>query len=83
MQEVTIYSKPNCTQCTMAKNIMKSKGIQFTEVEFDVGQPQVPGKVYESVDAFKAEHPNVTSVPQFIVDGQHIGGFKEFRELIK
>jgi glutaredoxin len=44
MQEVTIYSKPNCTQCTMAKNIMKSKGIQYSEVEFDVGQPQVPGK---------------------------------------
>jgi len=31
MKNVTIYSTPSCTYCTLAKNFFKNNGIDFTE----------------------------------------------------
>lgn len=33
MSSVTIYTKPNCVDCNKTKNYMKSKGIEFYEVD--------------------------------------------------
>ena len=30
-----IYSKANCQYCDMAKNLLKSKGVAYTEVRID------------------------------------------------
>jgi len=32
---ITVYSKNNCAFCTQAKNLLKSKGIEYTEVKID------------------------------------------------
>jgi glutaredoxin 3 len=32
---ITVYSKNNCAFCVQAKNLLKSKGIDFTEVKID------------------------------------------------
>ena len=32
---ITVYSKNNCAFCTQAKNLLKSKGIDYTEVKID------------------------------------------------
>jgi glutaredoxin 3 len=32
---LTIYSKNNCPHCTQAKNLLKSKNIQFEEIKVD------------------------------------------------
>ncbi len=31
MKNVTIYSTPTCTYCTLAKNFFKKNGVEFTE----------------------------------------------------
>jgi glutaredoxin-like YruB-family protein len=31
MKNVTIYSTPSCTYCTLAKNFFKKNGVEFTE----------------------------------------------------
>lgn len=33
---ITIYSKSQCPHCESAKNLLKSKGIEFTEVRIDL-----------------------------------------------
>lgn len=30
---ITIYSKPNCMQCTFAKNYLNDKNVEFKEVD--------------------------------------------------
>ena len=32
---ITVYSKDNCAFCTQAKNLLRMKGIDFTEVRID------------------------------------------------
>lgn len=32
MAEVTVYSKPNCVDCTATKKLLNSVGVEFTEV---------------------------------------------------
>jgi glutaredoxin 3 len=32
---ITVYSKNNCAFCVQAKNLLKSKGVEFTEVKID------------------------------------------------
>lgn len=83
MKEFTVYTKPSCAQCDMAKNFLKSKGHTYKEVELDVGQPKVAGKVYEDVTTFRTSYPEVKSAPQIFVNGQRIGGFNELRQMLQ
>jgi len=32
---LTVYTKNNCSYCTMAKNFLKSAGIEYTEVNIE------------------------------------------------
>jgi glutaredoxin 3 len=32
---ITIYSKNNCAFCVQAKNLLASKGVEYTEVKID------------------------------------------------
>jgi len=32
---ITVYSKNNCAFCTQAKNLLKSKGVEYVEVKID------------------------------------------------
>lgn len=82
-KEFIVYSKPACVQCDMAKNFLKSKGISYKEIELDVGQPKVPGKIYEDVGTFKAANPDAKTAPQIFVDGKRIGGFNELRQMLQ
>ena len=83
MTNIVVYSKPNCQKCNIAKQLLKQRNIEYTEVEFDIGQPRVANKTYVDVAEFKKQHPNATSVPQFEVGGQYLGGFEEFQEWVR
>ena len=76
---ITIYSKPNCTFCVQAKNLIKSKNLQYTEIELDFGQTPADGNQLMEVASFKVSHPGVTSMPLIVIDGVRIGGFKELK----
>lgn len=79
----TVYSKPNCTFCNQAKQLLASKSLAYKEVEIDVGQQQLLGKTYVPASELKEKVPTARTVPQ-IFDGEtHIGGFTELKEYLK
>lgn len=38
MVEVTIYSTPTCGYCTLAKDFLQEKGVQYKEIDVSVDQ---------------------------------------------
>ena len=38
MAEVTIYSTPTCGYCTLAKDFLQEKGVEYKEVDVSVDQ---------------------------------------------
>lgn len=69
-----IYSTPACGQCVMAKNILKSKEIPFTE--YTVGKDVQKSELEERVG-----NP-VRSVPQIFMNNEYIGGLDQLRAKI-
>ena len=80
---IIIYSQPGCSACEQAKALAAQKGIAFTELILNVGQPQEEGKTYVPVQHLKDKAPNARTMPQ-IFDGKfHIGGFVEFQKYLR
>jgi glutaredoxin len=63
LKEVVVYSKPNCSYCEDAKNILKSRKISYKVVDVSVDK--------EALKMLKDE--GFKSVPQIYVDGVHVG----------
>lgn len=70
--QITIYSSAICPYCVAAKNFLKSKGLDWTEVRIDL-------------DLAEREHmvarARRTSVPQIFVGDIHIGGYDDMMAL--
>ena len=62
---ITIYTKSNCPNCVSAKNLLKSKGLEYTER--DVGIP-------EWRDSLARNAPDARQMPQIFIDSQRVGG---------
>lgn len=63
---ITIYGKPNCSSCTMAKNYLDARSVPYDYKELDVDF------VREDLLAIA---PGARSYPQIFVNGQNIGGY--------
>jgi len=70
-----IYSTPICNFCKLAKNLLESKGINFTE--YQVGKDIDKDKLEEKVGN------TVRTVPQIFVDDKYIGGYQELVAYLK
>ena len=71
--KIEIYSKPNCTYCVKAKNLVKTLGFEYKEKMF--------GKDFKTPDElFEAVGKQVRTMPQIIIDDKHIGGYNELVE---
>lgn len=69
--KVEIYSSANCAYCVAAKNLLKSRGFDYTETRIDT----VPGKLEEMI-----ARAHRRTVPQIFVNDEHIGGFEDLAE---
>jgi glutaredoxin-related protein len=69
-----LYTKENCQYCVKAKELLKSKNIDF--VEYAVENPQTRQMLLEIV-------PMVRSVPQIFYGEEYIGGYESLVERIK
>lgn len=65
---ITIYSSAVCPYCVAAKNFLKSKGQQWTEVRIDL-DPAEREKMMARTRR--------TSVPQIFVGDVHVGGYDD------
>ena len=70
---IEIYSKPNCTYCVKAKNLVKTLGFEYTEKMF--------GKDFKTPDElFEAVGKQVRTMPQIKIDGKLVGGYNQLVE---
>ncbi len=72
MIEVKVYSSRTCGYCTAAKNLLRSKGVAYSEIMLD-SDPELRKKVMRD--------SGQRTVPQIWVGETHVGGFNELREL--
>jgi len=70
---VVLYTKENCGYCTRAKELLKSKGIDYYEMQ--VGEQ---GDI--SREDLLRLFPSAKSLPCVLVENKYIGGYKELAE---
>ena len=64
--KIVMYTKSNCPNCTSAKNLLKSKKLEYKEICLDnEAEPA----------AFTVMIPDIRQMPQIFIDGQRVGGF--------
>jgi glutaredoxin 3 len=68
-----MYTTLFCPFCSRAKNLLRKKGIEFTEIEVD-GDPALRRQMTERSGGGR-------TVPQIFIDGQPIGGSDELAAL--
>ena len=70
---VTIYGKPSCAYCIMAKTLCEQKGLEYKYLNM--------GDDYTAEDFFET-FPTARTFPQIIVDDEKIGGYTELEQRI-
>jgi glutaredoxin 1 len=78
----TVYSKPQCSYCVQAKQLLQSKNLPYVEKIVDVGQVKEEGKEYVTIQELKQLIPTATSVPQILHEDRLIGGFTQLMQYI-
>lgn len=68
--KVVIYGKPGCAFCTRAKDLCEAKGIDHEYIDFIAA-----GMSKQDLEAIVGKP--VSTVPQILVDGVHVGGYTE------
>lgn len=62
---ITVYSKSHCPNCESAKRLLKSKGMDYTEINLDDEGRRAN---------FYAAYPGVRSMPQIFAGDLRLGG---------
>ena len=70
--QVIVYSKPACQFCDKAKALLTQLKIEYTE--------RVVTKDISLEELFEELGKPVRTIPQIVIDENHIGGFNELRE---
>ena len=65
MKHVEIYTGPLCAFCDRAKALLNKKGVSFKEINIETD----PNKMDEMIKKTNG----MRTVPQIVIDGQHIG----------
>lgn len=73
MADITLYTKPTCPYCSRAKELLRSKGEKFQNIDISA-QPDRRAEMIQ-------RSGGRTTVPQIFINGQHIGGCDDLMEL--
>ena len=68
MSEIEIYSKEWCPYCSKAKALLKSKGLEYTEIDVTDGGER---------ESEMIERSGRRTVPQVFIDGNSVGGYDD------
>jgi len=72
--QIVVYTKSGCPNCVAAKRLLDSKGIGYTEMDFDdIGIQQV----------FMQQYPEAKQMPQIFIQGQRVGGLFGLQAALK
>lgn len=71
---IVIYTKSNCPNCTTAKQLLKSKGLEYSEI--DCYDPY-------AIEELREKHPSVKQLPQIFINNQRVGGLAGLQAALK
>jgi glutaredoxin 3 len=66
MADIEVYTTPYCPYCAAAKDLLRRKGVEFSEIDLSMN----PERMAEMV---KRSNGRVT-VPQIFIGTTHVGG---------
>jgi glutaredoxin 3 len=69
MSKIEVYSTAVCPYCVAAKNLLKSKGLEWSEVRVDTDPAQRAAMLSRS--------GGYRTVPQIFINDQFVGGYDE------
>ena len=73
---ITIYTKSNCPNCVSAKALLKAKGLDFTEQDFEA-------MTTAQREEWTRHYPAVRQMPQIFINGQRVGGLAGLQAALK
>ena len=73
MKNVEIYTTPTCPYCAAAKQLLRKKGVTYSEI--DVSRDPMLR------DAMTKRAMGSRTVPQIFIGGQHVGGCDDLHTL--
>ena len=73
MKQVDIYTSPLCGYCHMAKRLLDTKGVPYTEINV-LGDADARAKMV-------ARAPGARTVPQIFIGDTHVGGSDDLHAL--
>jgi glutaredoxin 3 len=65
-KKILIYTKAICPYCVKAKQLLKNKHVEFTEVDISIDQL--------ALEEMLAKSAGRKTVPQIFIDDFHVGG---------
>ncbi len=71
--QIDIYTSPLCGFCTIAKNLLLKKGVEFTEYDV-LNDPSLKPVMLKRANG-------AHTVPQIFINDHHIGGWNELFSL--
>lgn len=66
MKPVEIYTTPTCGYCAAAKRLLRTKGVEFTEIDVSA-DPSLRASMTDRAGGRR-------TVPQIFIAGSHVGG---------
>jgi len=67
-----VWSKDQCGNCVMAKNLLRNEGVEYEERNISQG-PWTREQLLAAV-------PNARTLPQVILDDNLIGGYEQLKK---
>ena len=74
MAKVVVYTTQWCGYCAAARELLRSKGVEFEDIDVDTD----PGRRQEMI-----EKSGGRTVPQIFINDESIGGYTELAALEK
>ena len=70
----TIYSKPNCSFCLQAKQLLEMEQLRFEYLQLGT---------HYNLDVLMEMFPNARTFPMIVKDGEVVGGYNDLVEHLK
>ncbi len=70
---IVIYTKSNCPNCVTAKQLLKSKGLEYKELD-------AQGNI---LDTLLHKYPDARQMPQIFINDQRVGGLAGLQVALK
>lgn len=71
---INMYTKSNCPNCVIAKQLLESKGLPYLEIDVELGSRW---------QNLIKEFPDARQMPQIFINDQRVGGLAGLQEALR